>query len=92
MRLYWRFTLFPLAVGRASDDFHQCVHTCGGNGLAGARLARRPLRHGAAPVSLVVRSGRDVSYRARALRQELFPATLLAFQQPTYPPARADDL
>ena len=35
-----------------------------------------------------VRSGPGVSYRAHALQQGPFPATLLAFQQPTYPPTR----
>ncbi len=42
--------------------------------------------------SLAVRFGRGVSYRARALRQELFRATLLAFLQPIYSPTQDDGL
>src|SRR5438309_10664395 len=33
-----------------------------------------------------IRCGQGVSYRARVLQPELFPATSLAFLQPTYPP------
>ena len=42
--------------------------------------------HYCRPASPAIRFGLGVSYLARALQQELFPATLPVFLQPAYPP------
>jgi hypothetical protein len=61
-------------------------------GSASQTASCRSSPHYCRPASPAIRFGLGVSYRARALRQEPFRATSLAFLRPTYPPMWDCDL